>query len=288
MKIREGMNVAKLSSKGLLVIALVLSLITSLLVYNYLKGVTAKMNKQSLPVVVAKINIPPKTKITAEMVHEVLVPTDYIQPGAVQGLSSALGITTRENIVAGEQVTQQRLVIDGKSVGFSGIIPRDKRAVSVAVTEVTGVAGFVKPGDYVDVLVTFDKQDIGEHASQMVLQNLQVLAADREAISGPKEASKDKKDALSATTVTLAVSPDEAARLTIAEEKGKIRLALRPYQPSDGAVTNTTVTPKDLVGSFAPAAQPSITDGSSAPPAPPQPSGIQMIRGTKVETVPVH
>lgn len=279
---------AKLSSKGLLVIALVLSLITSLLVYNYLKGVTAKMNKQSLPVVVAKINIPPKTKITAEMVHEVLIPTDYIQPGAVQGLSSALGIMTRENIIAGEQVTQQRLVIDGKSVGFSGIIPRDKRAISVAVTEVTGVAGFVKPGDYVDVLVTFDKADIGEHASQMVLQNIQVLAADREAISGPKETSKDKKDpALSATTVTMAVSPDEAARLTIAEEKGKIRLALRPYLPSEGTVPATTVTTKDLVGSFAPPAPPE-SSGGSAPPAPPQPSGIQMIRGTKVETVPVH
>lgn len=299
---------AKLSNKGLLAIALVLSLMTSLLVYNYLQRATDKANpKDGVPVVMAKANIPPKTKITAEMLQEIKVPAEYVQPGAVSDLKSVVGIIARENILAGEQVTERRLVREGRAVGFTGIIPRDKRALSVAVNEVTGVAGFIKPGDYVDVVVTFEQNMAGDNVSHMMLQNILVLAANRDAEDGvTATGGKDgaSKEPLKTSTITLAVTPDEAAKLTLAKEKGKINLALRPYLPLNGIEITNVVTPKDVVGiQFSPVSNNQSSGREQAPP--PQPvyiskdtgqgntassdsRGIQVIRGTKAEKVPIN
>lgn len=299
---------AKLSNKNLLGIAVTFGLLTTLLVYNYLQGAVNKQTTQeSVSVILAKADIPPKTEITADMVQEIKMPPEYLQPGAVQDIKTVVGVVTRERILAGEQITERRLVFEGKAVGFTGIIPRDKRAVTIAVTEVTGVAGFIKAGDHVDIIVTFDAGAVGDNVSQVILQNIQVLAANHEAENGVVTASaKDApKDAIKTTTVTVAVTPDEAAKMTLADEKGKIRLALRPYLPTDGLVLTASVTPKDMVGIHA---SPVQNNGSatappapSLPPSPPSPpasqaparsdadgKGIQMIRGTKVERVPVN
>ncbi|EAX48030.1 SAF domain [Thermosinus carboxydivorans Nor1] len=285
----------KLSTKGVLAIALVLSLATTGLIYKYLQEATQKTPQEGVVVVVAKVDIPPKTKITAEMVATAKVPAEYVQPGAVRELKTAVGAIAREHIVAGEQIAERRLVIQGKSAGFTGIIPPDKRAVTIAVTEVTGVAGFVKPGDYVDVVATFDQNTVGDNVSQIILQNVLVLAANRDAEAGAADGAKDKKEAIKTATVTLAVTPDEVAQLALAEDKGKVRLALRPYMPSTGITIVNAVTPKDIVGAHTSPVQNGQSD-DKAPPAPPasrqpddgQGKGIQLIRGTKVETIPVQ
>lgn len=278
---------AKLSSKGLLVIALVMSLFTALLVYNYLKGLSTQAPpKEGVAVVTAKAAIAAKTKITAEMVQTAKVPADYVQPGAFTDLSKVVGVIARDNIVAGEQITGRLLLLEGKSAGFTGLIPQDRRAVTVAVTEVTGVAGFVKPGDRVDVIVTFDQNAVGDHTSKVVLQNVAVLAANRDTEAGAGEAVK--KENLKGSFVTLAVTPAEATELTLGEEKGKIRLALRPYLPSEDTVAVSPVTPKDMVGvQTTPVQNQGGGDKGGGSPAPAPSSaggglGIQVIRGTKV------
>jgi len=310
--------VAKISNKNLMAIAVVLSLITAVLIYNYLKTATIGQSaQQGVSVVVAKVDIAPKTKITPEMVNEVKVPADYIQPGAVTSLDKAIGVVVREQIVSGEQVSERRLLRDGKSVGFTGMIPRDKRAVTVAVNEVTGVAGFVKAGDYIDVVVTFDSAIVGDNVSYVIMQNILVLAANRDTEIGATDTTaKDGTKELSKGTVTMAVTPDEAAKLTLAEEKGKIRLALRPYLPLNAIVMTEVATAKDLVGDHVslmrneqaspsqPASpegyqhyqpqqqQPVYVDRPELPAAKFQPipdnRGIQVIRGTKSESVPVN
>lgn len=311
---------AKLSNKKLLAIALTLSLVTSVLVYNYLKGsVDSKAGQEGVSVIVAKVDILPKTKITPDMVQEIKIPAEYLQPGAVQDMRTAVGAIAREQIAAHEQIIERRLIVQGKAVGFTGAIPPDKRAVTVAVTEVTGVAGFIKPGDYIDIIVTFDAGTVGDHVSNVMLQNVLVLAVNRDPEIGVNETTgtgKDTpKDAIKTTTVTVAVSPDEAAKLALAEEKGKIRMALRPYLPSNGFILTGTTTPKDIVGihlspvkskgSEERTSAPAPVTTPSYPPYYPPPAvnsdksttvhaipddsrGIQMIRGTKVEQVHVN
>lgn len=299
----------KLTTKKLLIIAVILSLMTAILVYHYLKGVTSgQAVQQGVSVIVAKVDIAPKTKITPDMVSEVNVPPEYIQPGAVTSLDKVVGIVVREQIVSGEQVSERRLVREGKSVGFTGMIPRDKRAVTVAVNEVTGVAGFVKAGDYIDVVVTFDTAAVGGDVSHVIMQNILVLAANRDTeISAAEPSSKDSgKEPVKTGTVTMAVTPDEAARLTLSEEKGKIRLVLRPYLPLNSVVIAEAITPKDLVGDYVfptkneqPSAsqapqppQPVYVNKQEAPEAKSQPisdnRGIQVIRGTKTESIPLN
>jgi len=299
---------AKVSNKKLLVVALVLSLLTATLVYQYLNGVSETTVQQGVSVIVAKVDIAPKTKITAEMVSEVKVPAEYLQPGAVTSLDKVVGSLVREQIVSGEQVNERRLIREGKAVGFTGIIPRDKRAVTVAVTDVTGVAGFVKAGDYIDVIVTFDATMAGDNVSHVLMQNILVLATNHDSEIGvPDTSAKDSTKELSKTgTVTMAVTPDEAAKLTLAEEKGKIRLALRPYLPLNGIVITEVTTPKDLVGDHVslvkneqvqpsqpePYRQPIYAERQESPAARTQPipenRGIQVIRGTKTESIPIN
>ncbi|MCX7781599.1 MAG: Flp pilus assembly protein CpaB [Negativicutes bacterium] len=285
---------AKLSSKALLGVAVFLSLITSILVYNYLQNATQQTAKASLPVVVAKVDIPPKTAVTPDMIRVMNVPEEYLQPGAVREQQLVVGITTREHIVAGEQITERRLVLQGKSAGFSGIIPKDKRAITVAVTDVTGVAGFIKPGDYVDVLATFDQNAAGDNVSHLILQNILVLAFNHDTEAGvANPADKERKEAAGVkhSTVTLAVTPDEAAKITLTEEKGKLRLALRPYTPAQSIAITSAVTPRDVVGEHAPVNKESATPASPAPqPSKPEAGGkgIVVIRGAKMETIPVN
>lgn len=286
----------KFSNKGLLVIAVVLSLLTSALVYSYLKKTSGNSSANSVAVVVAKVDISTKTKITPEMVQVTKVPLAYLQPGGMQELQDVINMVVREPIIAGEQITSRRLLGEGKSAGFTGTIPQDKRAITIGVNEVTGVAGFTKAGDYVDVVVTFDKNTVGEHVSQLVLQNVLVLAANRETESGAGEQTntnaKDKKEISKTATVTLAVTPDEVAKLTISEDKGKVRLVLRPFMPDRGSIFAAPVMPRDITGGYN--KQPEAIQepaGSSAPVSPPaaKPTGgVQMIRGTKAEVITVN
>ncbi len=289
---------AKLSSKGLLGIALALSLITAVLVFNFLRESAQQPPPSELATVItAKVDIPPKTKITSDMVQESQMPADYIQSGAVRDLSKVLGIMTREAIVGGEQVLERRLLTAGKQAGFTGVIPAGKRALTIAVSDVTGVSGLLKAGDSVDAIVTFDQQVAGGNVSQILLQNVPVLAVNRESEvpqerDGKKDAAKDA-GVVKLSTVTLAVSPEEATKVTLAEEKGKLRLTLRPFLPETGVAAVQPVTPTDIVG----IQKSPVQTGKEQPasPAVPAPAagvfqdaskgvpGVMVIRGTKIE-----
>lgn len=238
---------AKLSHKTMLGVAMVLSLLTAMLAYSYLQQASDKPAKNSLPVVVAKVDILPKTQITKDMLQVTYVPAEYMQPGALQDLQAVIGIVAREQIAAGEQVTSRRLLLDGKSAGFTGLIPAGKRAVTVAVTEVTGVAGLIKPGDYVDVIVTFDQLTAGDYIGDVILQNLLVLAVNHDYTNG-QNPDKDKKEAIKTATVTVAMDPDQTHYLAVGDDRGKIRLALRPYLQDNSSILTKPIDVRQLMG----------------------------------------
>lgn len=288
---------AKLSNKGLMGIALVLSFVTAVLVYNLLsRSVPKPAVVEGAAVVTARVDIPAKTRITATMVQESRIPAEYIQAGAVKDLPQAVGKVTSEMIVGGEQILERRLFADGKQVGFTGVIPAGKRALTVGVSDITGVAGLVKAGDAVDAIVTFDQQVVGDNVSQLLLQNILVLAVNRES-ELPKDRDLKQEPAKDAgvvklTTVTLAVSPEEATQIAMAEDKGKLRFALRPYLPETGVAIKQVVTPTSIVGvhqSPIQAKEPAPAASSTAPSVPATGTGsksltgIPVIRGTKVE-----
>lgn len=210
-------------------------------------------------VLVAKEYIAPYSVINQDLVQVVKVPNKFCQPGALTSVKDLLdekGKSIYSSIVpimGGEQIVATKLAMFGRETGLSIIVPKGKRAVSIKVDNVSGVSGLIKPGDYVDVIGTFDYIEGKEAKSQTVsiLQNVLVLAVGQEVIGGAtKKAKKAKKKGWeelmsptgAANTVTLALTFREAQIVTFAQEKSKLKLLLHP----SGEKEEVSVSPVGL------------------------------------------
>ena len=167
---------------------------------------------------------------------------------------------------------------------FIGTIPNDKRAVTITVDDVSGVAGFIAPGSYVDVLnVDGDGKDRRVSGS-LLLQNVLVLAV------GSTDITSDKvKKNENVKTVTLALDPREAVELRVAQSEGRITLMLRPQKPTDKEIVGTTVYGRasqreGSAPSYSAPAPSYSAPGQAAPQQAPASAnfGITVIRGTSV------
>jgi pilus assembly protein CpaB len=145
-------------------------------------------------------------------------------------VDSVLSQTTKVFVVAGEPILASKLSAIGG--GLSVRVPSDMRAMSLKVNEVTGVSGFVLPGDRVDVLVTIDNAAGTMNAvTNTILQDLEVLAA------GVKTETKNNQN-VTVQTVTVLVNPDGAEKLALAVDQGSVHLSLR--NPVDRSITQQT------------------------------------------------
>jgi pilus assembly protein CpaB len=185
-------------------------------------------------------------------------------------------------LAANEPVLESKLAPKESGAGLAATIPEGMRAVSVAVNEVVGVAGFVTPGTMVDVLVT--GRALGGAAGQgditrTFLENIKVLAA------GQKIEQDREGKPQTVAVITLLVTPDEATQLTMGATDGKIQLALR------NTIDTKKNEPKAIVqaalfspqGAIATPAPPRATGPRKAAPAPPPPYVIEVITGNKRE-----
>lgn len=213
----------------MLALALIFALLAAGSAYLYLSRLSTAGNRDQGMVVIASREIPARTSISRSMVREVKRPLACILPGAARSLSQVVGRVAEERILPGEEVLFDRLARpgDGKS-GLAYQIPDGLRAVSVGVDEVTAVGWNLTPGDRVDVLAVLDLPEAGSTSvtiSNLVVQDVLVLAVGGAASSSSTGLGGKKGEV---KTITLAVTPDEAKSLLMADVKGELRLALRP------------------------------------------------------------
>lgn len=219
-------------------IAIIFGLFATMLFYIYMQDIKTRYSPKDLvQVVKARQDIPKDTVINVNAVELDNLPAQYVHPDVVRDKSAVVGKVATVNIIAGEQILNKKLlssVDQEKRLAYS--IPQSKRAVSVAVDNVSGVSGFIQAGDMVDVIAVMEVQSPGEQSaipfSVLAIQNIQVLAVG-ENLSGT--ANSAQKGDVQGKTVTLAVSEEEAQRLALASEKGSIRLLLR--SPVDKGTT---------------------------------------------------
>lgn len=229
-------------------------------------------------VVVAKATLPAQAALTADNVEVKDVPNDAVQPNAATSLSDVQGKALTVPVALGQQILTPFLANpDQPDVKkFADLVPVGKRAMSVTFTELNTAGGLVSPGDFVDVIGVFNKSTMGKDQSMILLQDVQVLAvaqntsADqlpRQGVAaGTQPAAQNASNLPLPTrsgssvpllaptpsgvpvapaqtrTVTLAVDPEAAERLALAEDYGHLRYIVRPGNERN----QSSVLPADL------------------------------------------
>lgn len=234
-----------MKSKRMLLLSIVLAVAAGLAAFRYLSELERKTNLEAnlAAVLVAKTDIPALSRLEEDMFTLMQLPKEFIHPQALTEQSQVGGTFARERLAAGEQVLASRLVAEGEhGAGLAYLVSPGYRALSLAVDAVSGVGGFILPGDRVDVFVTIDVPEAERQivATALVAENLRVLAVGAVTGTGGQEH-------LPTDNVTLEVPANKAAELTHAGNRGVLRLTLRPVGEK-----GTTSVRHHLAGDFLP------------------------------------
>ena len=236
-------------------------------------------SEKTTQLVIAAIDIDLGSTISDAMLKVVAWPSTALPPNSFKDLKSLNGRVLRAPIFKGEPILEPKLAPQGSVGGLPSMIKNGKRAISIKVNEVIGVAGFTLPGSFVDVMVnTTDSRD--KSVSKIVLKQILVLAI-------AQEAKRDDAKPKVVNAVTLEVSPDEAEKLDLARSIGSLTLILR--NPMDRVEMDTTGSRReDLLGKETEGLPPQKNEPLAPvevrrPPLPtlPRASGIEIIRGTQ-------
>ncbi|AZO01007.1 Flp pilus assembly protein CpaB [Mesorhizobium sp. M9A.F.Ca.ET.002.03.1.2] len=204
-------------------------------------------NVQRDTVVVAAVALKFGDTLTSDKLREIAWPAGAVPAGAFRTTKEALaGDGTKQalqTIGINEPVLATKITGPGQRATLSAVLGEGMKAVSIRVNDVLGVAGFVFPGDRVDVLLTRTVRGDGgldKSFVDVLLQSMKVLAVDQVA-----DESKDSPTVVK--SVTLEASTRDAQKLTLAAGAGQLSLALRQAAASEGETTDR-VTLSDLTG----------------------------------------
>jgi pilus assembly protein CpaB len=260
-------------------LALAVGLLVSFTVYDRLRTVAgSNSNAAGVPVVVAADDIQVGAKLEAHDVKLVSLPPSAVPPGAFSAVSKVVGRGAILPLSKGEFILPSKLAEINAGAGLPSMIPQGMRAVSVRVNDVVSVAGFVQPGTRVDVLATGNEGN--ERQTVTVLENVAVIAV------GGSLLERLAGGEANAPVITLLVSPDDAQKLALASQEGRIQLALRnPLDTKKGGIPATRTSSlypgeKPVAAAESKAKVRKVVAKVAASP-PPAPYTVEMIRGSK-------
>jgi pilus assembly protein CpaB len=261
-------------------LALAIGLLASYYVLNMLKGSTRGKQNMVMAVVAAN-DIQIGSKLTDHDVALVPFPLASVPPGHFERVSQVRQRGVVLPISKGDFILPGKLAAEDAGAGLPSMIPQGMRAMSVRVNDVVSVAGFVQPGTRVDVLASGLPGAGNEAQTTTVLENVAVIAVGRSlldrVISGETQ---------NAAVITLLVSPDDAQRLTLASQEGRIQLALRnPLDTRKESIAPTRASSLSPGAAVAAPGKPKFHKVTEkvTPPPPPTPFQVEIIRGGKRE-----
>jgi pilus assembly protein CpaB len=204
------------------------------LLYNQAPSAPA----ETTAVVVAADDIGRGTLITPDLVTIRQFPKDLVPLGAMNRVEDVLDRVAFHPLVKDETLLETMLSAKNAKGGLAGIVPKGMRAFTILTPQVaSSVGGFILPGNKVDVLFTMSSNNAnditGGAVTTTLLQNVEILAVDQR-LDAPSENKVDPKGLQS---VTLLVTPDQAAKLELGQNKGSLHLTLRNPEDSDAAKT---------------------------------------------------
>jgi len=224
----------KFSRRSALCIALFAGILAAVTMYLYVGnaaiGRTAS-GSEHIEVVKASADIAPQSIIKADQLKTEVRRTRNAPRNAATGIEDVVGRVALVSLPKGQVIQANQIADPSPSLGLAHVVPEHMRAITVGLDAVSGVAGFLKPGNHVDVLATITQDDAT--VTLTVLQDVELLALGQESQPTPEDrpkASGKPARVESQPTATLAVTPEQAQRLVLAESKGKLRLALRSIE----------------------------------------------------------
>lgn len=252
--------------------------------------------KPTIEILVATKKLETGTRLSADNVRWQAVAQDAVFPGSIAKTSepdlkklSVYGSPLRRPVEAGEPVTRQALIADIKAAGnyMAASLAPGMRAIALAVKPEAAVGGFISPGDRVDVIMGYAARfstatrDAGSalvsrNAAQTIVNNARVMAVDQ-------VSSEDARQAKVAKTITIEVAREDAERLVLAKDMGKVTLVLRRLGEVDTADSVTTpittdVTTGEVMRKVSDAVKKSTTISNN----------VRVYSGTNVQNVPVR
>jgi len=248
----------------LLMISLLLAVFAAWVANNWIKArATSAPAAPMEHVITAAIDIPLGTKIEQRHLSMIDTLAGKAPSGSYHEYTDVIGKVTSSGVIAGEILLAPRLADAGAGSALAAVVAANMRAVTVRVDDVVGVAGFLLPGNHVDVIATEKDGQGNKVKAETILSNIKVLAVDQTAAS-------DANQPMVVRAVTLEVSPADAETLLKGKTAGSIQLALR--NPLDETDTRTKPVEEPR-----PAAKVAVR----APPRPKVPE-IMVIRGTEI------
>ena len=279
----------------MIAVALVLALVAVVVAAHWINDQGAAGNKK---VAVALVDIPMGARITPEMLNLIEWPSNAMPPGAITDIKQLDNRVSRTAIEHGEPIMESKLAPAGTTGGLSAVVAQGKRAMTVRVNDVVGVAGFALPGNFVDILVNTQEEARGDFGndrareqaiSKIVLERILVLAV-------AQESNRDDTKPKVVNAVTLELTPDQVEKLDLARSVGTLSLVLRnqidPKTADTAGATKDSLLDPDgaraaLLGRNRPQPQQSVAKAAAAAPAAaPAPAPRPAVpHGDKVEVI---
>lgn len=307
-----------MSPRKLLLLCGLAAILVFMIIYFILSSIFSdKKEPQSqaaamVPVIEASRDIEPQTVITEDMLKAVDVSSNLVPSGALTDKNAVVGKKAGTTILSGDVITARKL--SQKAGGFVGLIPEGMRAVSFSVNDVTGVSGFAKPGDKVDILLVTSREGMDRITSKILLKDVLILAVNKSSGtpqpqpqktdkdgkglpdgSAPRQSSSNTSSIGTPSVVTVALTPYDAAKLIASTQIGQLQMLLRPSNDdgdhyvgyyviplpkAEAPKAAPQAAPQPVYAAPQPASAPAVSISSGGPSG--GLSGIEVIRGTNV------
>jgi pilus assembly protein CpaB len=243
-----------------IIISILAGLLALLFVGSYIRTREAELLQISdmRPVVIASTDILPGVAIEENMIAETQVPQKFLQPGAFSSIRDVVGQIPAVPVQEGSQVLGTSMTGVGRSLATK--IPRGRRAVSIAVSDVTSVNNLIRPSNYVDVLAILKLGSSPGASDQKTIvatlfQNVLVVAVGND-IGEVKPATGDgeglgmfsAQESGTVNTVTVALTPEQVQALVLVQEVGDLTLSLRSFREGDDPVDLERANPLGVLG----------------------------------------
>ncbi len=234
--------------------ALAMSAVFTFFLSRHVSHVSASEHAKMQPYQSPKREIASGEVLHAEDLKTIYWPTSKPVDGAITKQADALNRVALYPLAPGEPILDRDLAVAGSGTGLASKIPPGMRAIALKSDEVVGVAGFLNPGSYVDVLVTSKGSFGSDPVTATVLQNAEVIATGQQTEPNPNGKPT------TTTVVTLLLDPQQAERALLASNQGSLQFALR-----NGADKNIAHSTPVSMSEIAPQAASRSTPGATAP-----------------------